>query len=265
MHYKAGAGFISLELIGSETHFYNQVPVSVLSLNQEEESVFGKIISLQDTYNTVLSTATDSYEAFSDYYMVVKGERVEVEDLVNMKQNRVINLDSTDGEVGFISPAQIATDTSTRLKDIEEQIHKVSNSPDFADDAFGTSSGIAMQYKLLGFENTAGAIAANMTKTLQKRLELLCEILSKVNGDAMWRDVEITFTRNLPFDYATMAQLITNLKGTVSDKTLLSLLPFVSDVDKELEMVKETKLENMETFGFNTEVDDDEQDDEDAK
>lgn len=265
VHYKAGAGFISLELIGSETHFYNQVPVSVLSLNQEEESVFGKVISLQDTYNTVLSTATDSYEAFSDYYMVVKGERVEVEDLVNMKQNRVINLDSTDGEVGFISPAQIATDTSTRLKDIEEQIHKVSNSPDFADDAFGTSSGIAMQYKLLGFENTAGAIAANMTKTLQKRLELLCEILSKVNGDAMWRDVEITFTRNLPFDYATMAQLITNLKGTVSDKTLLSLLPFVSDVDKELEMVKETKLENMETFGFNTEVDDDEQDDEDAK
>lgn len=167
-----------------------------------------------------------------------------------MKENRVINLDNTDDEVGFISPAQIATDTSTRLKDIDEQIHKISNSPDFTDDAFGTSSGIAMQYKLLGFENTAGAIAANMTKTLQKRLELLCEILSKVSGDAMWRDVEITFTRNLPFDYATIASLIAQLKGTVSDKTLLSLLPFVSDIDKELEMVKETKIENQSIYGF---------------
>lgn len=249
-HYEAGAGFASMTLLGMDTHFYNQVPVSILSLNQEEVSIFDKILSLQDTYNTILSTATDSYEAFSDYYMVIKGERVEVEDLINMKQNRVINLDNTDDEVGFISPAQIATDTSTRLKDIDEQIHKISNSPDFTDDAFGTSSGIAMQYKLLGFENTAGAIAANMTKTLQKRLELLCDILSKVSGDTMWRDVEITFTRNLPFDYATISALIAQLKGTVSDKTLLSLLPFVSDVDKELEMVQETKMENQAIYGF---------------
>lgn len=251
IHYKAGAGFASMEFIGSDAHFYGQVPVSVLSLNQEEVSIFDKVLSLQDTYNTILSTATDSYEAFSDYYMVIKGERVEIEDLVNMKENRVINLDNVDDEVGFISPAQIATDTSVRLKDIDEQIHKISNSPDFTDDAFGTQSGIAMQYKLLGFENTAGAIAANMTKTLQKRLELLCEILSKVSGDTMWRDVEIGFTRNLPFDYATVSQLIATLKGTVSDKTLLSLLPFVSDIDKELEMVKESKMENMDTFGFN--------------
>lgn len=268
VHYEAAAGFTSMEMVGMENHFYEQVPVSVLSLNQEEVSIFDKVLSLQDTYNTILSTATDSYEAFSDYYMIIKGERVEIEDLINMKENRVINLDNTDDEVGFISPAQIATDTSVRLKDIDEQIHKISNSPDFTDDAFGTSSGIAMQYKLLGFENTAGAIAANMTKTLQKRLELLCEILSKVSGDAMWRDVEITFTRNLPFDYATIASLIAQLKGTVSDKTLLSLLPFVSDVEKELEMVKENKLENMETYGFNQNVEeneDNEQDDEDAR
>lgn len=250
VHYEAAAGFTSMTMTGMENHFYEQVPVSILSLNQEEVSIFDKVLSLQDTYNTVLSTATDSYEAFSDYYMVIKGERVEIEDLINMKENRVINLDNTDDEVSFISPAQIATDTSVRLKDIDEQIHKISNSPDFTDDAFGTSSGIAMQYKLLGFENTAGSIAANMTKTLQKRLELLCEILSKVSGDTMWRDVEITFTRNLPFDYATIASLIAQLKGTVSDKTLLSLLPFVSDVDKELELVKETKMENQSIYGF---------------
>lgn len=250
VHYEAAAGFTSMTMTGMENHFYEQVPVSILSLNQEEVSIFDKVLSLQDTYNTILSTATDSYEAFSDYYMVIKGERVEIEDLINMKENRVINLDNTDDEVSFISPAQIATDTSVRLKDIDEQIHKISNSPDFTDDAFGTSSGIAMQYKLLGFENTAGAIAANMTKTLQKRLELLCEILSKVSGDTMWRDVEITFTRNLPFDYTTISALIAQLKGTVSDKTLLSLLPFVSDVDKELEMVKETKIENQSIYGF---------------
>ena len=89
-----------------------------------------------------------------------------------------------------------------------------------------------------------------MTKALQKRIELICGILNMVNGESIWRDIEITFTRNLPFDYTSVAQLIAQLKGTVSDRTLLSLLPFVSDIDKELEMVKETKLENQEIYGF---------------
>ena len=249
-HYKSRPGFSSLEPLGEEAHYYGQVPITEFSLNQEEYSIFDKILTLQDSYNLILSTATDDYEAFSDYYMVIKGAQgLTQDDLINMKQNRVVALDNTDDDVNFISPVQLAADTSVRLKDIEEQIHKISNSPDFADDAFGTSSGIAMQYKLLGFENTAGAIAANMTKALQKRLELICGILAKVNGD-YWRDIEILFTRNLPTDYATLAQLITQLKGTVSDKTLLGLLPFISDVDKELELVNQTKLENMELYGF---------------
>lgn len=263
-HYEGAAGFSSLVFLGEEPHYYRQVPVSVLSLNDEEYSIFDKVLTLQDAYNTILSQSTDDYESFSDYYMIVKGERIDADVLTNMKQTRVVNLENTEYDVSFISPAQIASDTSTRLKDIDEQIHKISNSPDFTDDAFGTFSGVAMQYKLLGFENTAGTIAANMTKTLQKRLELICSILSLVSGDTMWRDIEITFTRNLPFDYSGVSTLISTLKGTVSDKTLLSLLPFVSDVDKELEMVAESKRENQEIYGFTVTTegeDEDEQED----
>jgi len=263
-HYEGVAGFSSLVFLGEDPHYYGQVPVSVLPLNDEEYSIFDKVLTLQDAYNTILSQSTDDYESFSDYYMIVKGERIDADVLKNMKQTRVVNLENTEYDVSFISPAQIASDTSTRLKDIDEQIHKVSNSPDFTDDAFGTSSGVAMQYKIMGFENTAGVIAANMTKTLQKRLELICSILSLVSGDAMWRDIEITFTRNLPFDYSNVATLISTLKGTVSDKTLLSLLPFVSDVDKELEMVAESKRENQEIYGFTVTTegeDEDEQED----
>jgi hypothetical protein len=34
-----------------------------------------------------------------------------------------------------------------------------------------------MRYKLVGFENVASNIVANMTKALQRRIELICEIL----------------------------------------------------------------------------------------
>lgn len=255
-HYTMNTGFTTLRFIGEEQHFYHQVPVTVFSLNPEEKSIFDKIMGLQDAYNTLLSSEVDDFEAFCDAYLVLKNVTATADDVAEMKEKRVIVLpyaaQGVDPDASFLNKNISDTQIENMLTNIDEQIHKISNSPDFTDEAFGTSSGVAMKYKLLGFENTAGAIAANMTKALQKRLELICEILNLTGGEQMWRDVEITFTRNLPVDLAETANLVNILKGTVSDRTLLSLLPFVSDIDKELEMVEESKIRNMELYGFSS-------------
>lgn len=252
-HYTAGNTLTSLRLIGEEKHFYGQVPVTIFTLNDDEDSIFDKVMTLQDAYNKLLSSEVDDFEAFCDAYLVLKGINAEAEDIQSMKENRVL-LVGDNGDVAYVNKAINDTQIENMLTNIEKQIHTISNSPDFTDDAFGTSSGIAMKYKLLGFENTAGAIAANMTKALQKRIELICEILGMVEGEVMWRDVEISFTRNLPIDLAEMANLVNTLKGTVSDRTLLALLPFVSDIDKELEMVEETKAKNAKLYNFNNSI-----------
>lgn len=255
-HYTMNTGFTTLRFIGEEQHFYHQVPVTVFSLNPEEKSIFDKIMGLQDAYNTLLSSEVDDFEAFCDAYLVLKNVTASADDVAEMKEKRVIVLpyaaQGVDPDASFLNKNISDTQIENMLTNIDEQIHKISNSPDFTDEAFGTSSGVAMKYKLLGFENTAGAIAANMTKALQKRLELICEILNLISGEQMWRDVEITFTRNLPVDLAETANLVNTLKGTVSDRTLLSLLPFVSDIDKELEMVEESKLRNIELYSFSS-------------
>lgn len=255
-HYTMNTGFTTLRFIGEEQHFYHQVPVTVFSLNPEEKSIFDKIMGLQDAYNTLLSSEVDDFEAFCDAYLVLKNVTATADDVAEMKEKRVIVLpyaaQGVDPDASFLNKNISDTQIENMLTNIDEQIHKISNSPDFTDEAFGTSSGVAMKYKLLGFENTAGAIAANMTKALQKRLELICEILNLTSGEQMWRDVEITFTRNLPVDLVETANLVNTLKGTVSDRTLLSLLPFVSDIDKELEMVEESKLRNIELYSFSS-------------
>lgn len=255
-HYTMNTGFTTLRFTGEEQHFYHQVPVTVFSLNPEEKSIFDKIMGLQDAYNTLLSSEVDDFEAFCDAYLVLKNVTATADDVAEMKEKRVIVLpyaaQGVDPDASFLNKNISDTQIENMLTNIDEQIHKISNSPDFTDEAFGTSSGVAMKYKLLGFENTAGAIAANMTKALQKRFELICEILNLTSGEQMWRDVEITFTRNLPVDLAETANLVNILKGTVSDRTLLSLLPFVSDIDKELEMVEESKLRNMELYSFSS-------------
>jgi hypothetical protein len=64
--------------------------------------------------------------------------------------------------------------------------------------------------------------------------------------------------RNLPVNITETVQLVNALKGTVSDATLLSQIPFISDVDSELDALQKQKEANMALydFGFNEMEDD---------
>ena len=72
-------------------------------------------------------------------------------------------------------------------KAIEEDIHKFSFVPCITDENFsGNSSGVAMEYKLLGLEMITKIKTRNYRKGLKKRLKLLCNFLGKkaVNIDS---------------------------------------------------------------------------------
>ena len=114
----------------------------------------------------------------------------------------------------------------------------------------GVASGISIQYKMCGQENRAGKIEAEMKKALQRRIEIICSITSLKLGEEVFRDIEIDFKRNIPEDITNTINVVNALKGTVSDATLIGQLPFVSDVNAELEAVKAQKEENMAMYSF---------------
>lgn len=116
----------------------------------------------------------------------------------------------------------------------ERRGNKLANSPDFSQESFGVSSGIALRFRLLGFENAASAIAANMVKALQKRVELICAISRVKGADAFWRDMEIVIDRNLPANDGETADSFAKDFNTllarareVHDKTLVRKEPLV--------------------------------------
>lgn len=253
--YRSTMGFSSFEFISEEPHYFGQCPVTVFSLNEEEVSVFDKVMSLQDAYNQLLSDEIDDFDAFADAYLVLKGITAEKEDLDAMKENRVLIMD-VDASADYLTKSISDTQITNMLQNINDQIHKISASPDFNDDKFMAQSGIAMRYKLVGFENAASGIESNMKKALQRRIELISAILNLTYGEALWREVDIVFTRNLPLDTAQTVQMVNSLRGLVSTRTLLSLLPFVTDVDAELEAVEEEKNSNFELYNFGGAVND---------
>ena len=57
--------------------------------------------------------------------------------------------------------------------------------------------------------------------------------------------------RNLPQDLTETITLVNSLKGSVSDATLLSQIPFVTDVQSEIEAVREQKANETSLYSFN--------------
>lgn len=247
--YYCGSEFTGLILQSREPHHYGQVPVIVLPLNDDEYPIFYKIMGLQDAYNTLLSGEVDDFEAFCDAYLALTGMEVDEENVQAMKENRVLVIPE-GGDAKYITKSVSDTQIQNMLQNINDTIHKIANSPDFSQESFGVSSGIALRFRLLGFENTASAIASNFKKALQKRIELICTILGITGSDDVWRDVDIIIDRNIPVNETEAANMVNTLRGLVSDKTLLTQLPFIADADAEMEAVKAQKAENMELYSF---------------
>ena len=248
--YKSDMGFQTFELVKEEPHYFGMVPITVFELNNDRVSIFDQIMTLQDAYNKLLSAEVDDFESFADAYLVLKGMMgTDPEDLADMKRNRALLLDN-DAEASYLTKNISDTQIQNMLNNINDNIHKIANSPDFNDDKFMAQTGIAMRFKLVQFENASSAIEAEMRKALQRRIELICAI-GNIKGDNLsFDDVKITFTRNLPTNLTETAQVVNSLRGLVSDQTLLSLLPFVEDSQAELDRLNQQKQMNMDMYSF---------------
>lgn len=247
--YKANGFGGMLEFVKEETHYFNTVPVSVFYLNDQEESIFNSILTLNDAYNELQSAEIDDFSAWVDAYLVFSGGSIDLSQATEMRQKRIMAL--PEGvTASFLTKNANDTQIVNMLDNIKKNIFKVTACPDMADETFLAQSGTALAYKLVGFENVASAIVARFTKALQRRIEVICAVLNLKASDAIWRDIHINFVRNLPVNIAETVQLVNGLHGIVSDKTLLAQLPFVNDVDAELEALQAQKQANMELYGF---------------
>ncbi len=215
-------------------------------------------MTLQDAYNNLLSSEIDDFDTFADAYLIMKGVVADADDLVEAKQKRAFCVDS-DCEISYLTKNISDTQIENMLTNINDQIHKMSNCPDFNDEKLMAQSGIAMKYKLIGFNNVSSSIIANMTKALQKRIELICEIINLTGDTALWRDINIIFTTNLPENTLETAQMVNQLRGLVSDETLLSQISFIPNAQDEVKKIQAQKQANIEMYGFTSNSQDDEE------
>jgi SPP1 family phage portal protein len=244
-----------LNFVGEEPHYFSQCPANIFYM-PDEKSVFDCILTLQDSVNELLSNEISDFSEFCDAYLVLKGVDADSDDIAAMKENRVL-LVPADAEASYLTKNSIDTQVENILNRLHDSIYRVSACVDFSSEALmsGIASGLSVRYKMSGMETRAGKIEAEMKKALQRRIEIICGMSALKLGESVFRDIEISFKRNIPEDISATVNLINSLKGTVSDKTLLGQLDFVPDVNAEIEAIQEQKSNEMSLYNFMTEDD----------
>ena len=131
--------------------------------------------------------------------------------------------------------------------------------PNMSDINFvGNSSGVAIRYKLLAFEQNIKNKERYMEKGLMERFKRYNHFLftqSKM-AEVPVEEVDAVFKRNLPSNDFEISQMINNLADFVDKETLISQLSFIKDAS-EIVALKEKEDENQpkgsydEAFGGN--------------
>ena len=240
-----------LSLINEELNVFNQVSMIEYWNKVNQKGDFESVVSLINAYNLLQSDRVNDKEQYVDSLLVLYGTLAGDNSEEKLKTARELKrlglLELSEGDkVEYLSKTFHEADVELLKKSIIEDIHKISKVPNLTDENFaGNSSGVAMKYKLLGLEQLAQTKEEYYRIGLKERIKLYANILNIKMISIDVDNIEMTFIRSLPVNELEIAQLITYLNNVVSQKTLLSLLPFVEDVDSEIERVEEQKQNNL--------------------
>ena len=247
--YKLNTG---LSLLEEYPHYFSMVPVAIFKNNEEESGDFERVISLIDAYDKMQSDSLNDFEYFVDAYLALYGFTADSEDVAQMKENRVLLMDEGTSAEWLIKQVNDAYVENMKNR-LDKDIHKFAKCPNMSDQEFASNaSGIAIKFKLLGTENLVSIKERKFKRGLQQRFELMSMINNVLREGFDWRAIDINFTRNIPSNDTDIANMVNTLKDIVSEETLLAQIPFVEDVQTELEKLKDEREENKELNPFFT-------------
>lgn len=240
----------SLSLLDEYQHYFSLVPVAIFKNNEEQSGDFENVISLIDAYDKMESDSLNDFEYFVDAYLALYGFTADAEDVAQMKENRVLLMDEGTSAEWLIKQTSDVYVENMKNR-LDNDIHKFAKCPNMSDENFASNaSGVAIKFKLLGTENLVAIKERKFKRGIQQRLELMSAINSILREGFDWRAIDIIFTRNIPSNDVDIANMVNSLKDLVSEETLLAQIPFVENVQDELERLKKEREESKELNPF---------------
>lgn len=222
-------------------HNFDGIPATEFIENEERMSIFEPCWSMINAYNKAISEKANDVDYFADAYLKIIGPSLDEGTLNSIRDNRIINLETSEAEkavVDFMEKPNADATQENLINRLERLIFQNSMVANINDENFGTSSGIALKYKLLSMSNLAKTKERKFTSGMNNRYKVIfSNPINSMNSDD-WLKVDYKFTLNFPANLQEEAQIASQLSGIVSQETQLSVLSVVSNIKEELERIE---------------------------
>ena len=229
-----------LQQIGAdEPNAFGDVSLICYKNNPELLGDYEPVLSLIDAYNQLQSDRINDKEQLVNAILMFYGMDFDEEQAEELKVSRMLANIPTDARAEYLTKTMQEGDVDILRQSIETDIHKISMVPNMSDQNFvGNSSGVAIRYKLLAFEQNIKNKERYMEKGLMERFKLYNHFLftqSKM-AEIPVEEVDAVFKRNLPSNDFEISQMINNLADFVDKETLISQLSFIKDASEIVEL-----------------------------
>lgn len=152
------------------------------------------------------------------------------------------------GDIAWISKTIDSNSVELMNKTLLEYILMLTFIPNITDESFtNADSNKALMKKFFGLQTSQQETIKSLQKELLRMWENLTDrINTKKNTKYDFRDIQININTSIPTDQAEVTQMWLNLRGLISDSTIIEKLPLDLDAESELKKMKEQSEENME-------------------
>lgn len=241
-----------------EEHNLGAIPIVEYRNNIFSIGDFEQQINLIDAYNSLMGNRVNDKEQAIESILTIYGASLadtpeEAKEAMQILREEGLLELPVDAKAEFLKNMLEEASVEVLRKALKEDIYTFSHVPNLTDKEFaGNTSGVAMEFKLLGLEMITKTKEKHYVKALRQRIKIFAYYynLTQIYDNA--KSIVPQFSRGLPKNLLELSQVIANLKDKVSLRQLISLLPFVEDPDAEIEALEEEQREQEPMFSQNT-------------
>lgn len=229
-------------------HGFDGVPATEYVENRERIGIFEPVLTMINAYNKAISEKANDVDYFADAYLKVLGAYLDKEDVKHIRDDRIINFDGDADKliVDFLQKPDGDTTQEHLIDRLEKLIFHISMVANISDENFGTSSGIAMKYKLQAMHNLEKTKERKFASGMNRRYRLIfSNPVSSMKKDD-WVKLHYKFTPNIPANVLEETEIAGNLDGIVSQETQLGTLSIVDNVQAEIDKLEEEQKKNQD-------------------
>ena len=243
--------------VDKKAYNWERIPLIAFKYNAKEIPLIKKCKTLQDSINDIISTFKNNMEEDARNTILVL-ENYDGQDLgefrKNLSQFGAVKVRSGDGARGDVRTLTVEVNSANYesiLKIFKKALIENCKGYDFSELRTGGSPN---QMNIKSIYSDIDLDANDMETEFQCALEEVLWFVNKHlnNSESVEeKDVEVIFNRDGVVNETEIMQMLTNAGVRISNRTLLSQVSFIDDIDEELKQLEKEQQEQIDAYGGN--------------